>query len=53
MGDFFLRQMEDFFTEGLCFDNRQEGEGERQPHAPPFFSANKGKLEVPPNALLP
>jgi|SRR5215204_2805184 len=27
MGDFFLLQMDDFFTEGLCFDNRKEGEG--------------------------
>jgi hypothetical protein len=27
MGDFFLAQMDDFFTEGLCFDNRKEGEG--------------------------
>jgi hypothetical protein len=27
MGGLFLRQREDFFTEGLCFDNRKEGEG--------------------------
>ena len=27
MGDFFLAQMDDSFTEGLCFDNRKEGEG--------------------------
>jgi hypothetical protein len=27
MGDFFLVQMDDFFTEGVCFDNRKEGEG--------------------------
>jgi hypothetical protein len=27
MGGFFLAQMNDFFTEGLCFDNRKEGEG--------------------------
>jgi hypothetical protein len=26
MGDFFLAQMNDSFTEGLCFDNRKEGE---------------------------
>jgi hypothetical protein len=36
MGDFFLPQMDDVFAEGLCFDNRKEGKGERQPHAPPF-----------------
>jgi hypothetical protein len=24
---FFLLQMDDFFWEGLCFDNRTEGEG--------------------------
>jgi hypothetical protein len=27
MSDFFLLQMDDFFTEDLCFDNRKEGEG--------------------------
>ena len=27
MGDFFLLQTDDFFTENLCFDNRKEGEG--------------------------
>ena len=27
MGDFFLLQMDDFFTEGLCFDTSKEGEG--------------------------
>jgi hypothetical protein len=36
MGDFFLAQMDNCFTEGLCFDNRMEGEGERQANAPPF-----------------
>ena len=27
MGDFFLLHMDDFFTEGLCFDISKEGEG--------------------------
>jgi hypothetical protein len=27
MGDLFLLQMEDFRTEGLCFDTPKEGEG--------------------------
>jgi hypothetical protein len=27
MGDFFLLQMDDFFTEGVCFDTSKEGEG--------------------------
>jgi hypothetical protein len=27
MGDSFLLQMDDFFTEGLCFDTSKEGEG--------------------------
>ena len=27
MGDFFLPQVDDFFAEDLCFDNRAEGEG--------------------------
>jgi hypothetical protein len=34
MGDFFLARMDDFFAEGVCFDNRQEGEGERTFGAP-------------------
>ena len=25
MDDFFLLQVDDFFTEGVCFDNRKEG----------------------------
>jgi hypothetical protein len=27
MGDFFLLQMDDSLTEGLCFDISKEGEG--------------------------
>src|SRR5215203_2650195 len=27
LGDLFLPQMDDFFSESLCFDNRKEGEG--------------------------
>jgi hypothetical protein len=27
MGEFFLLQMDDSFTEGLCFDIRKEGDG--------------------------
>ena len=26
-GDFFLLPMDDYFTEGLCFDTSKEGEG--------------------------
>ena len=36
MGDFFLLQMDDFFTEGLCFETSKEGKGERRIGAPPF-----------------
>ena len=36
MGDFFLPQMEDSFSLGVCFDIRKEGKGERQANAPPF-----------------
>ena len=36
MGDFFLLHMDDFFTEGLCFDISKEGEGERWVGAPPL-----------------
>jgi len=44
MGDFFLPQMDDFFTEGVCFDTPKEGKGERQPHAPPLGKA-KGRAK--------
>ena len=43
MGDFFLRQMYDFFTEEVCFDTSKEGKGERQPHARPFSAKVKVK----------
>jgi hypothetical protein len=36
MGDFFLLQMDDFFSEGMCFDNRKEGKGERLTDSLPF-----------------
>ena len=36
MSDFFLPQMDDFLTEGVCFDSRKEGEGECRFGAPPF-----------------
>jgi hypothetical protein len=36
MSDFYLSQMDDSFTEGLCFDNPKEGKGERRFGAPPF-----------------
>ena len=36
MGDFFIPQMDYFFADGVCFDNRKEGKGERQADAPPF-----------------
>jgi len=44
MGDFFLLQMDDFFTEGLCFDTSKEGAGERRFGAPPFC---EGQSEGP------
>jgi hypothetical protein len=34
--DFFLLQMDDFFTEGLCLDDCKEGKGERRVGAPPL-----------------
>jgi hypothetical protein len=34
MGDFFVPQTDDFFTEGVCFDTSKEEE--RQPPPPPF-----------------
>ena len=38
MGDFFLPQMGDALTEGVCFDISKEGKGERLLHAPPFLA---------------
>jgi hypothetical protein len=47
MRDFFLAQMDDFFTEGLCFDNCREGEGERRFGALPFCDVScRGSLAV-------
>ena len=45
MGYFFLLQLDDSFTEGVCFDNRKEGE--RRPHAPPFSAKDKAKGRSP------
>jgi hypothetical protein len=42
MGDFFLLQMDDFFTEGLCIDYRKGGKGERRFGALP---SAKGKAK--------
>jgi hypothetical protein len=47
MGDFFLPQMDDFFTEGVCFDTSKEGKGERQPPAPPFPAKGEAKGRSP------
>jgi hypothetical protein len=47
MGDFFLLQMDDSFTEGLCFDNPEEGKGERGVGAPPFSAKGKAKGRSP------
>ena len=46
MGDFFLRQMDDFFTEGLCFDTSLgRGKGERGVGAPPFSAKGQSPLK--------
>jgi hypothetical protein len=36
MGDFFLPQMEDSFSLGVCFDIRKEGEGGAPGQRSPF-----------------
>ena len=36
MGNFFLAQMGDVLTEGVCFDISKEGMGERRLGAPPL-----------------
>ena len=36
MGDFFLLQMDDSFTEGLCFDYHKVGKGDQHFRRPPF-----------------
>jgi hypothetical protein len=50
MGDFFLLQMDDSFTEGVYFDTSKEGKGERQPHAP--HSLRRAKREGPEPSRL-
>jgi hypothetical protein len=49
MDDSFLLQMDDSFTEGVCFDTSKDGEGKRRPHAPPFSAKGnaKGRSPVP------
>jgi hypothetical protein len=45
MGDFFVLQMDDSFTESVCFDTSKEEKGERRPHAP--HSLRRAKREGP------
>ena len=40
--DFFLAQMDDFFTEGLCFDDRREGKGSVGLALPHFVAFRAG-----------
>jgi hypothetical protein len=42
MGDFFLLQMDDLFTEGVCFDNRTEGDGGPSGGVPHSVKASAG-----------
>ena len=43
MGYFFVLQMDDSFTESVCFDTSKEGKGERGVYAPPFSAKGKAK----------
>jgi hypothetical protein len=43
MGDFFVLQMDDTFTESVCFDTSKEGKGELRPHAPPYSAKGKAR----------
>ena len=43
MGDFFVLQMDDSFTESVCFDTSKEGKGELRPHAPPYSAKGKAR----------
>ena len=43
MGDFFVAQMDDLFTEGVCFDTPKRGKGERRFGAPPFSAKGRAK----------
>jgi hypothetical protein len=47
MGDFFVLQMDDFFTEGLCFDNQEEGEGGARRFGSSPFCENQRMLALP------
>ena len=43
MGDFFVLQVDDSFTEGLCFDTTKEGEGGAPtPRSPILLRAKRG-----------
>jgi hypothetical protein len=47
MGDFFVLQMDDTFTESVCLDTSKEGKGELRPHAPPYSAKGKAKGRSP------
>jgi hypothetical protein len=45
MGDFFVLQMDDTFTESVCFDTSKEGKGELRPYERSRFAEHIGKVE--------
>jgi hypothetical protein len=47
MGDFFLLQMDDFFTEGVCFDTTKEGEGGAPNLRSPLLCEGQGEGPEP------
>ena len=47
MSDSFLLQIDDTFTDSVCFDTSKEGKGELRPHAPPYSAKGKAKGRSP------
>jgi hypothetical protein len=47
MGDFFLLQMDDFFTQEVCFDTPKEGEGRAPNRRSPILCEGQGEESEP------
>ena len=58
MSDFFLPKVDGVLTEGVCFDIRKEGKGERRFGAPPLCEGQVAltlphRIRVKPRAGAP
>jgi hypothetical protein len=50
---FFLARMDDFFTEGMCFDTLKEGEGGAQTSRSPIFCEGQSEGPEPRSVIAP